>query len=355
MKGIRNLAAQRMADLRKTLKKGGLDGYLTASPLEQLYLSGIELFDSEAIFLITPRQGYCLTKRLIASKMTPSSAFLKTETLPYGGILEGALEKIKKLGLKRVVFDPALIDLERGESLQRAGLCRTASLIGEMRMAKYPDEINKIRKACQIAWHAFEEVKPHIKTGVTEEEVRILMALAMYKRGAGSIPFNIVCFGANTADAHHTPSKTRKLKAEEAVLMDFGCCYEGYVSDMTRSWWHGKKEPVEYKKIWNIVNKARQAGIKALRAGVSAGAVDAAVRNVIEQAGYAERFFHTAGHGIGLQEHDRPILRAGGSDVLEENYVVAIEPGIYFDGRWGIRLEDSFLVTQNGSKKLTQK
>ncbi len=344
-----------MSDFRRLLRQAGLDGYLTADRLEQRYLSGIDLSDGEAVFLITPRKAYCLTKQLIASKMTPARAFLKTEIVPYGGMLEGTLDKIKQLGLKRVAFDPALVNLEQGETLLQAGLCKSSGLIGEMRMAKYADEAAKLRKACQIAWHAFEEVQPQIKTGMTEEDVRVLMAVAMHRRGAESIPFNIVCFGENTADAHHTPSKTRKLKANEAVLMDFGCFYEGYTSDMTRSWWHGNKEPAEYTKIWNIVNQARLVGVKALRAGASAGAVDAAARSVIEKAGYGKEFFHTTGHGIGLQEHDRPILRAGGPDVLEENYVVTIEPGIYFNGRWGIRLEDSFLVTKSGSKKLTQK
>lgn len=352
---IKNLASQRMSDFRRVLKKAGLDGYLTAAHLEQRYLSGIDLYDGEAVFLITPKKGYCITKRLIASKMVPSKDFLKTEIVPYGAMLDGALEKIKKLGLKCVAFDPAFMDLQNGQQLLKAGLKQASGLVGEMRMAKYADEVAKLRKACQIAWQSFEEVKPQIKTGMTEEDVRILMALAMHKRGADSIPFNIVCFGENTADAHHTPSKTRKLKAEDAVLMDFGCYYEGYTSDMTRSWWHGKKEPAEYTQIWNIVDKARTAGVKALRAGVSAGAVDAAARGVIEAAGYGKEFFHTTGHGIGLQEHDRPILRSGAPDVLEENYVVTVEPGIYFDGRWGIRLEDSFLVTKTGSKKLTQK
>ena len=352
---VKNLASQRLSDLRRVLKHAGVDGYLTVSPLEQRYLSGIELNAGEAVFLVTRSKGYCLTKRMIASKMTPAGKFIKTVLVPYGGMLEGALEKIKQLELKHVVFDPALVDLACGQKLLNAGLCKAEGLIGEMRMAKYADEAAKLRKSCQIAWHAFEEVQPQIKTGMTEDEVRILMALALFKRGADFIPFNIVCFGENTADAHHTPSKTRKLKDGEAVLMDFGCSYEGYISDMTRSWWHGKNEPAEYTQIWNIVDQARRAGVKALRAGVSAGAVDAAARGVIEKAGYGKEFFHTTGHGIGLQEHDRPILRAGAPDVLEENYAVTVEPGIYFEGRWGIRLEDSFLVTQKGSKKLTQK
>ncbi len=350
---IKSLASTRMQTLRATLKQAGLGGYITTSCLEQRYLSGVELSDGEAVFLITPTQAYCVTKKLIVAKMAPAKRFLKTIDVPFGGMVEGALALIKQKNLKRVAFDPAQVGLETGELFLQHKLVRTCSLVGDMRMRKYADEIARLRKACQIASSAFKEVQPQIKTGMTEEDVRVLMALAMIKRGADSIPFNIVCFGANTADAHHTPSKTRKLKNNEAVLMDFGCFYEGYTSDMTRSWWHGNKQPQEYTKIWNIVDKARRAGVKALHSGVRAGDIDKASRQVIEQAGYGKEFFHTTGHGIGLQEHDRPILRSGASDELEDNFVVTVEPGIYFDGRWGIRLEDSFLVTKTGSKKLT--
>ena len=349
-----NLGALRMRELRRTLKQAELNGYVTTDRLEQRYLSGVDLSDGEAVFLITPAQAYCVTKKLIVAKMAPAASFIKTVDVPFGAMVDGALKLIRQKKLKRVAFDPAKVGFETGELFLKHKLVRTASLVGDMRMQKYADELACLKKACQIASEAFAEVKPQIKTGMTEEQVRRLMVIAMTKRGAESIPFNIVCFGENTADAHHTPSKTRKLKKSEAVLMDFGCFYEGYTSDMTRSWWHGAKEPTAYTKIWNIVESARQAGVKALRAGVSAGAVDKAARDVIEQAGYGKEFVHTTGHGIGLQEHDRPILRAGSSDILEENFVVTVEPGIYFDGRWGIRLEDSFLVTKTGSKKLTQ-
>lgn len=350
---IKDLSSQRMQALRRTLKQAGLDGYITTSCLEQRYLSGIDLSDGEAVFLITPAKAYCVTKKLIVSKMEPARKFMQIIDVPFGGMVDGALALIKQKSLKRVAFDPAQVGFETGELFLKHKLVRTCSLVGEMRRQKYADEVVRLKKACQIASNAFKEVKPQIKTGMTEEQVRILMAMAMTRRGAESIPFNIVCFGENTADAHHTPSKTRKLKNNEAVLMDFGCFYEGYTSDMTRSWWHGNKEPAAYKQIWNLVDTARKAGVKALRAGVSAAAIDKATRDVIEQAGYGKEFFHTTGHGIGLQEHDLPILRAGAPDEVDENFVVTVEPGIYFNGRWGIRLEDSFLVTQTGSKKLT--
>lgn len=351
----KNLSAQRMSALRRVIKDARLDGYITVSPVEQRYLCGIELSAGEAVFLITPKKAYCITKKLIVSKMAPARSFLKTEDVPFGTMLAGALEKATQLGLKRVAFDPDQVDFAAGEALTQAKCVRAEGLVGEMRKSKYDDEVAKLRKACKIAWEAFHEVQPKIKTGMSEEEVRILMALAMHRRGADSVPFNIVCFGENTADAHHTPSKTRKLKKGEAVLMDFGCFYEGYTSDMTRSWWHGTPAPAQYTRIWNIVDKARRAGVKALRAGVTAAAVDKAARDVIEAAGYGREFFHTTGHGIGLVVHDAPILRSGSAAVLPEHAVVTVEPGIYFAGKWGIRLEDSFLVTKTGSKKLTQK
>ncbi len=351
---VANLAKQRMQDLRHTLKQAGLGGYIILSSLEQRYVSGVDLSDGEAVFIITPVQAYCVTKKLIVAKMAPAAKFMRIIDVPFGGMVDGALKLIEQKKLSRVAFDPAQVGFTTGELFLKHKLVRTVSLVGEMRRQKYADELAHLKKACQIAAAAFDEVKPQIKTGMTEEQVRILMALAMIKRGAESIPFNIVCFGENTADAHHTPSKTRKLKKNEAVLMDFGCFYEGYTSDMTRSWWHGDKEPAAYTKIWNIVAQAHAASVKILRAGVLAGDLDKAARNVIEQAGYGKEFFHTTGHGIGLQEHDSPILRAGAPDVVEENFVVTVEPGIYFDGRWGIRLEDSYLVTKTGRKKLTK-
>ncbi len=350
-----NLAFTRMKTLQQMLRKNEVDAYVTLCPLEQRYVSGVELSQGEGVLLVTPRQSYFFTKQLIAPKIKAACDCIQVQVVPFGTMVKGALDFIKHQKLKNVYFDPSLVDFTTGAQLAKTGCKPLASLIGQMRLKKDADEVAKLKKACRIAAQAFEEVKPQIKTGMTEDEVRVLMALALIQRGADSIPFNIVCFGENTADAHHTPSKTRKLKAQEAVLMDFGCFYEGYTSDMTRSWWHGNKEPAEYTRIWKIVDKARTAGVKKLRAGVTAHEVDQAARQVIEAAGYGKEFFHTTGHGIGLEVHDQPILRTADKTPLQADFVVTVEPGIYFDGRWGIRLEDSFLVTQTGCKKLTHK
>lgn len=123
---------------------------------------------------------------------------------------------------------------------------------------------------------------------------------------------------------------------------------------MTRSWWHGDKEPAEYTKIWNLVSMAKEAAAGLLRAGLPAAEVDKAARDVIEDGGYGDYFIHTTGHGIGLEVHEAPIERKNAVGELEENFAVTVEPGIYLPGKYGVRLEDSYLITKTGAKNLTQ-
>lgn len=348
-----NLAKERLSAFQKLLKQAGLSGYITLAGLEQRYFSGIDLSDGEAVFLITPTRAFCITKEMIASKVGPAGKLISIE-VSTGDMFAGAVDKACELKLKKVGFDPALIDFTRGELLDNAGFVRCEGFVSELRSVKYKDEAAHIAKACRIAADAFDEVKPAIKTGMTEEQVRILIALAMTKRGAESIPFNIICFGENGADAHHTPSRTRKLKSNEPILMDFGCLYEGYTSDMTRSWWHGAKPSALYNKIHQLVAQAKEAAEKAIKPGVFCTVVDAKARDIISSAGYGAQFFHTTGHSIGLEVHEAPILSPRAIGSLEEGNVVTVEPGIYLSGQFGVRLEDSYLVTKTGSKNLTK-
>ena len=351
---MQNLAKQRVRDFQKVLKNANVQGYICVSALEMRYFTGLDLMDGEAVFLITPRKAYCLTKEMILPKMQPVKDFISLKNVA-GDMLAAALDLAVKNKLTQLAFDPQTIDFVRGEKLAQAGLMRMEGVIGEMRKAKYEDEVSLMKKSCQIAAQAFAEVKPQIKTGMSEEDVRVLMAVAMLKRGADSIPFNIVCFGENCADPHHEPSAKRKLKKNDAVLMDFGCFYKGYCSDMTRSWWHGDKEPAEYQKIWHIVAMAKEAAAGILKAGLPICEVDKAARGVIEDSGYGKYFIHTTGHGIGLEVHESPIERSTTVGELEENFVVTVEPGIYLSGKYGVRLEDSYLVGKTGAKNLTQK
>ena len=351
---MNNPIAIRVKDFQNLLKQAGLDGYICLGTLELRYFTGIyDLSEEEAVLLITPRKVYAVTKEMMVAKLK-TRKHLTIKVLP-GDMLGGALDLAVAQKLTRLAFNPAAADFVRGEKLARAGLSRLEGGVEELRKAKYADEIKIIETACRIAAQSFKEVKPKIKTGMTEKEVAQMIAVAMLKLGADSIPFNIVCFGENCADCHHTPSATRKLKQNEAVLMDFGCFYQGYCSDMTRSWWHGNKEPAEYTKIWHIVQMAKEATVGLLRAGLPVAQVDKAAREVIEDGGYGKYFIHSTGHAIGLEVHEAPIERPNTPGELEENFVVTVEPGIYLPGKYGVRLEDSYLVTRIGSKNLTGK
>ena len=345
---------QRVKDFQRLLKQAGLDGYICLGSLELRYFTGIyDLDNEEAVLLITPRKVYAVTKQMMVAKLQTRS-HVTVKVLP-GDMLGSALDLAVQQKLTRLAFNPAAADFVRGEKLSLAGLSRLEGGVEELRKVKYADEIKAVETACRIAAQAFKEVRPQIKTGMTEKQVAQLIAVAMLKRGADSIPFNIVCFGENCADCHHMPSDKRKLKKNEAVLMDFGCFYRGYCSDMTRSWWHGDKEPKEYTKIWHLVKMAKEAAAGLLHAGLPVAEVDKAARSVIEDGGYGKYFIHTTGHAIGLEVHEAPIERANAAGELEEDFVVTVEPGIYLPGKYGVRLEDSYLVTKKGAKNLTGK
>lgn len=351
---MENTLLARIKDFQRILKEARLDGYISLGSLELRYFTGImDLEDEEAVLLITPRQVYAVTEQMMVPKLK-TAPHVTVKVLP-GDMLASALTLAVQKKLTHLAFNPAAVDFVRGEKLAQAGLARLEGGLEELRMAKYTDELAHIKKACRITAEAFEEVKPQIKTGMSEAQVATLVACAMLKRGADNVAFNIVCFGENCADCHHGPSATRKLKKNDAVLMDFGCYYKGYCSDMTRSWWHGDKEPAEYTKIWHLVQMAKEATVVRLRAGLPVAQVDKTARDIITDGGYGPYFIHTTGHGIGLDVHEAPSERPNAVGELEENFVVTVEPGIYLPGKYGVRLEDSYLVTKTGAQKLTKK
>ena len=144
-------------------------------------------------------------------------------------------------------------------------------------------------------------------------------------------------------------------KQNEAVMLDFGCVYKGYCSDITRSWWFGDKEPAEYTKIWTTVDKAWKAGIAAEKPGMTGQQVDSVARDIITQAGYGEYFTHRLGHGVGLEIHEQPCNDQNNPNPLQKGNVITVEPGIYLPGKYGVRLEETTVITDTGADILTRK
>jgi Xaa-Pro dipeptidase len=258
-------------------------------------------------------------------------------------------------GAGEIAVEKDHLTLRAAEALQAiAGVSGLADVSGEiraLRRTKNAAELEKLRRAAAITDTAYEEVIGRIHTGQTELEVAAMIAAAVSAQG-GTLAFDsLVQFGANSAMPHHHAS-SRELRTGDLVLLDFGAAYEGYQADTTRVAVAG--EPTGHQRhIHELVLAAHDSAIDAVRAGVTAGSVDAAARTVFKLAEQAEYFIHRTGHGLGLEVHEDPSLDPGSTLVLEPGMVATIEPGLYVDGWGGIRIEDDVVVEANGRRLLT--
>jgi Xaa-Pro dipeptidase len=224
--------------------------------------------------------------------------------------------------------------------------------IAASRLVKDQDEVERLRKACQIASRVGNELPSIVKEGMTEYEAAAEVGYRMMRLGASTTSFTTnASWGANSAEPHHEPDDSR-LKKGDMVLFDYGALYSKYGSDVTRTFVMGKAENWQ-KEIYDIVLRSQLAAIDAVHAGALAKDIDAVARRIIDGTEYKGRFIHSLGHGIGLSVHDGGRFSPGSDIVLEENMVMTVEPGIYLPGRGGVRIEDDILVTKNGCQVLT--
>jgi Xaa-Pro aminopeptidase len=231
-------------------------------------------------------------------------------------------------------------------------LVATEGLVERLRRVKEPGEVARIHAACQIADDALAAMLPRLSEGVTEREFALELEVEMRRRGASGNSFDpIVASGPNAAKPHARPSE-RRVEPAELVVIDFGCIVDGYCSDMTRTVSVGDPGD-DARRLWDVVRESQWAGREAVRAGADCAAVDRACRDVITAAGWGDAFVHGTGHGVGLEIHEAPRVAASARDTLEPGSVVTVEPGVYLPGVGGVRIEDTVVVTPDGSDPLT--
>ncbi|MEP6625544.1 MAG: aminopeptidase P family protein, partial [Acidimicrobiia bacterium] len=233
-----------------------------------------------------------------------------------------------------------------------ATLVATDGLVDGLRMVKEPGEVDRIRAACAIADDALEALLPTLAAGPTERDFALRLEFAMRERGASAVSFDpIVASGPNGAKPHARPGD-RVIDAGELVVIDFGCIVDGYCSDMTRTVSVGAPSP-EARRVCDTVLDAQQQGCDAVAVGVECAAVDRASRAAIETAGWGDAFIHGTGHGVGLEIHESPRVASTSTGTLDAGHVVTVEPGVYLPGIGGVRIEDTLVVTAEGSRALT--
>jgi Xaa-Pro aminopeptidase len=233
-----------------------------------------------------------------------------------------------------------------------AELVATSGLVEAQRLVKDPGEVARIEAACGIADAALVEVRHRLAESPTEAEFGLELDATMRRLGADDVSFEtIVAAGPNGARPHHRPGG-RTITEGDLVVIDFGALVDGYHSDMTRTVMVGEWSPTQ-ERMFAVVRDAQAAGVAAVAPGVETSAVDAACRAVIDDAGWADAFLHSTGHGVGLDIHEAPSVAATASTTLAAGQVVTVEPGVYLPEHGGVRIEDTVLVTGDGGRPLT--
>src|SRR6202045_4720159 len=221
-------------------------------------------------------------------------------------------------------------------------------VLRELRMVKEECEVDALRKAGAAIDRVHALVPEFLRPGRTEADVAADIAEAIVAEGHSEVAFIIVGSGPHAADPHHRYSD-REIRAGDIVVIDIGGAYEpGYNSDSTRTYSIGEPSP-EIAQQYSVLQQAQRAAVEAVRPGVTAEQIDAAARDVLADAGLAEYFVHRTGHGIGLSVHEEPYIVAGNDLPLEAGMAFSVEPGIYFPGRWGARIEDIVVVGEDGA------
>lgn len=345
---------QRIKKLRKILKEKNLDGFLVSNFYNILYLTGFKTLaenEREAWCLITKDNIYLFTD----SRYIVDNKLLTTKLItPNDGLMKHLMaiatdEKILRMGFEE--DDLKVIELQKlKEQLINIELVSLEKLIIKIRGIKDEEEIKKIKIACQIADQCLGEIVKTIKVGVTEKEVAFKIEFWLKEKGHDMSFYPIVAVDKNSAIPHYDTRNGRdeKVKKNSIILIDFGAKFKEYHSDMTRMIFVGKPTD-EMTSIYKALLNAQERTIQELKIDNNPASLDQFCRKILSENYELQTttYSHSTGHGVGLQIHEFPKISFTSTDVLLPNQVVTIEPGVYLNDRWGMRIEDTVLIKDN--------
>lgn len=339
---------QRLKKVRNHLAEKNLQGLLVYSRENTIYLSGF--CGTESMLLITPEKSFLLTDfRYIEQAKMQSPHFTVVDNNP--GMLDAVKKYIAMEAINRLGIEEDVLSYRQSASLQEIEnlvLYPFQEILLEMRSVKDDYELKLMRQAAKIAESALKAVLPLFTPGRAEYEIAAALEYEMRRLGASGESFTAIVASGPRSALPHGVASDKKLQPGEAVVVDFGCIWQGYCSDMTRTFFLGQPED-EAVKVYELVLAAHLHGLQVLQAGMTGAQVDQAARSIIDEQGYGDAFGHSLGHGVGLAVHEDPRLSRTGCDTLRSGQVVTIEPGIYLPGRFGVRIEDTAVVGKDGA------
>lgn len=341
------------------MTKGGITGLLVTHLPDVRYLSGFT--GSSAALAVTRRGARLFTDGRYRAQAAEQVKGAQVEIVSGAPAVSAVQWLAAQPGSESAGFDPAhttVAELSRFRSelpskLRRAFLTPLAvSLVEQLRLIKDEDEIKLMSEAALIGCQLFEHIITIIRPGIREIEIAAELEHQARLRGAEGMSFETIVASGERSALPHGKASSAVLSRKGFVTLDFGIIREGYCSDMTRTVCLGAPRSEE-RTAYEAVLEAQESAVAAVSAGISCGDVDEAARSILRKAGMAEAFSHSTGHGVGLEIHESPRVGAGQKTRLQPGMVVTIEPGVYWPGKFGIRIEDMVAVTKTAGQVLT--
>ncbi|HUG88433.1 MAG TPA: Xaa-Pro peptidase family protein [Actinomycetota bacterium] len=349
---------ERLRRAGEATEDAGLHALLVTPSADLVYLTGYDPLPLERLtclviradrdpVLIVPGLERPLAEQRLARHVTEIRSWDETDD-PYALVAGVVGAKASRLACTDRMWASHLLGIQR--ALPKARATTASRVLGPLRAVKDRHELHMLARAARGTDEAFRRLLEERIEGMTEHEVAGRLGELMLELGLDRVEFAIVGSGPNAASPHHKPMD-RSLRAGDAVVMDFGGTTGGYCSDMTRTVVVGEAS-ARLREVHEVVAEAQEVAVRAVRPGVPAEDVDRAARQVIERAGYGDRFIHRTGHGIGLEAHEDPYIVEGNAEPLRPGMCFSVEPGIYLEGDLGVRIEDIVVVTQDGARRL---
>ena len=337
--------------LRERLRNLNMEGMIVTNPMSIKYLTNIE---NEGTLLITRKENIFLTYTMFLESV--KSTLTINDEIIVADFRDVSKEEYENFFLfcENIGFEENYVTYKQYYYLKQKyrvnNLAETENVIEKLRAVKDKEEIEKIKKACEITDKCFNHLLEFIKMGMTEKEIAFEIEMFFRKNGADGLAFDtIVAIGENSANPHWKPSD-REVRMADPILIDMGCKYQGYSSDMTRTIFMGCILE-EIKPVYDLVLKNQVYSIKEIKEYASIKTISQMVESDFKLNNYS--LIHSLGHSIGMETHEMPYINAKNDTFLKENMVIANEPGIYIPGKYGIRIEDTILVEKNGCTVLT--
>ena len=345
-------------------KKAGAEALLVADPADVRYLTGFS--GSNAALLVGGRKATLFTdgRYTEQARLEAGGSGVGIEIVESGTVTAAAVASALSAGVTRCGYDPGkttvagLYALRAGlpAKLRKSWFVAAPGLTAKLREVKDEGEQQRMREAAQLGCVLFDHVLEHMVPGATEMEVAMALEYMARLNGAERMSFETIVAGGERSALPHGRATLAKLPRRGFVVLDFGVVLDGYCSDMTRTVHMGPARRGE-REVYEAVLEAQEAGVAAVRAGVFPSEVDEAARAVLRARGLEEWFTHSTGHGVGVEIHEAPRLgkkRPGSEEErLKAGMIVTIEPGVYMPGKFGVRIEDTVLVTAEGCEVLT--